>query len=106
MLPAYLGSPVFLIAGVGQAIYLRRCLGARGSWPGIMRVVLATFVLAGMTTVVLWMLLESAFRVSQPAIMVFGFLLLPAVLAEAILVPGMSGWACRKSRDMGGHGTA
>src|SRR5688572_3246414 len=87
MSSAYLGAPVLLIAGIGQAAYLRRCLGANASWPRIIRVVLATLVLAWLATVVLWLALGMAFRASTPSVMVFGFLLLPALLAAAILVP-------------------
>lgn len=96
MLPAYLGSPVFLISGIAQTFYLRRCLGARASWSRIIGVVLATLALAWLTTVVLWLALGFAFRASTPSVMVFGFLLLPALLAVVILVPGMSWWVCRR----------
>jgi hypothetical protein len=101
MLPAYLGSPVMMIAGIGQAIYLRRCLGAGASWPRIIRGVLATLILAWLATVVIWLSLGAAFPNSKPSIMVFGFLLLPALISVAILVPGMSWWLCRSSAATG-----
>ena len=101
MLPVSLGFPVFLIAGIGQAVYLRRCLGPTASWSRIIRVVLATLVLAWLATLVLWLALGLAFRASTPSVMVFGFLLLPALLSVVILVPGMSWWMCRKRPSAG-----
>jgi hypothetical protein len=101
MVPAYLGSPVFLVAGILQAVYLRRCLGARGSWSRIIGTVAATLVLAWLVTLVLWMSLSSAFRTWDPLTMVFGFILLPALIAVVILVPGMSWWVCRRAPRAG-----
>lgn len=101
MLPAYLGSPVFLIAGIVQAVYLRRRLGAGASWSRIVRVVLATLVLAWLATVVIWSSFGAAFRSSNPSVMVFGFLLLPALVSVAILVPGMSLWVSRRRSGAG-----
>jgi hypothetical protein len=98
---AYLGSPVFLVAGVLQAVYLRRCLGARGPWSRIIGTVAATLTLAWLATLVLWLSLSAAFRTWDPLVMIFGFILVPALIAVVILVPGMSFWLCRRASRAG-----
>lgn len=100
-LSAYLGCPVFLVAGVLQVVYLRRCLGAKGTWPSIVRTVAATLILAWLTTLVLWLALTAAFRTWDPSVLIFGFILLPAVIAVVILVTGMSFWLCRRASRAG-----